>query len=188
MTTRCVVWKIGRCECAHFAAKLHSGRRGILNYKWRQAKVRDIVLDVVPYVVNFVSLIQSQNVVSLIREIFSTSTPENVHSPSRNPRSSHAIFGKMDAPTRLNGTTRNMRATRRKMASLQASSNSMENTSHDVRRVEWTIPGISERLKSQEKGLSIWSPEFSARGINGIQLEFFPNGRESTTIGGFCAV
>lgn len=81
-----------------------------------------------------------------------------------------------------------LRNTRRKMASLQASSNSLESTSHDVRRVEWTIPNISERLKAQDKGMSIWSPEFSARGINGIQLEFFPNGRESTTIAGFCSL
>lgn len=81
-----------------------------------------------------------------------------------------------------------MRNMRRKMASLQASSNSLESTSHDVRRVEWTIPGITERIKTQEKGLSIWSPEFSARGINGIQLEFFCNGRESTTITGFCSL
>ncbi|CAD7948078.1 unnamed protein product [Amoebophrya sp. A25] len=81
-----------------------------------------------------------------------------------------------------------LRSTRRKMASLQASSNSLESTSHDVRRVEWTIPGIRDRLKAQDKGMSIWSPEFSARGINGIQLEFFPNGRESTTITGFCSL
>mmetsp|Transcript_2983 Transcript_2983/g.6855 ORF Transcript_2983/g.6855 Transcript_2983/m.6855 type:complete len:153 (+) Transcript_2983:180-638(+) len=66
-----------------------------------------------------------------------------------------------------------LRNTRRKMASLQASSNSLESTSHDVRRVEWTIPGIRDRMKAQDKGMSIWSPEFSARGINGIQLEFF---------------
>jgi len=81
-----------------------------------------------------------------------------------------------------------LRTTRRKMANLQTATNSLESTSHDVRRVEWSIPGIGERLKTQEKGMSIWSPEFSARGVNGIQLEFFPNGRESTTINGFCSL
>lgn len=80
------------------------------------------------------------------------------------------------------------RANRRKMASLQASSNSLEGSSQDVRRVEWSLQKISDCLKKYEKGQSMWSPEFSVRGINGIQLEFFPNGRESTSIDGFCSL
>jgi len=58
----------------------------------------------------------------------------------------------------------------------------------DVRRVEWTIPNIPDKMTKHAKGESIWSTEFGIMGINGIQLEFFPNGRESTTIPGFCSL
>jgi len=58
----------------------------------------------------------------------------------------------------------------------------------DVKRIEWTIPNISEKMEKTNKGESLWSAEFGAMGINGIQLEFFPNGRESTTITGFCSL
>jgi len=58
----------------------------------------------------------------------------------------------------------------------------------DVKRIEWTIPSIEDKMAKTQKGESLWSPEFGAMGINGIQLEFFPNGRESTTITGFCSL
>lgn len=58
----------------------------------------------------------------------------------------------------------------------------------DVKRIEWTIPNIMEKMEKTSKGESLWSAEFGAMGINGIQLEFFPNGRESTTIQGFCSL
>jgi len=58
----------------------------------------------------------------------------------------------------------------------------------DVKRVEWTIPNIEDKTAKTQKGESLWSQEFGAMGIHGIQLEFFPNGRESTTITGFCSL
>ncbi|KAF4656230.1 hypothetical protein FOL47_009096, partial [Perkinsus chesapeaki] len=57
-----------------------------------------------------------------------------------------------------------------------------------ARRVEWTITGIREQLKACPKNVSIWSPEFSACGIRNMQLEFFPQGRETATLEGFCSV
>ncbi|KAF4714719.1 hypothetical protein FOZ63_022559, partial [Perkinsus olseni] len=57
-----------------------------------------------------------------------------------------------------------------------------------TRRVEWTITGIREQLKVCPKNVSIWSPEFSACGIRNMQLEFFPQGRETATLDGFCSV
>ena len=56
------------------------------------------------------------------------------------------------------------------------------------RRVEWTIPDIAQKLRELPKGHSLYSSEFSAAGIKGLQLEFFPNGRESATIDGMCSV
>jgi len=58
----------------------------------------------------------------------------------------------------------------------------------DVRRAEWKIPNVKDVIDNTAKGKSIWSPEFSARGLDGFQIEFFPNGRESTDKTGFCAV
>ena len=65
-----------------------------------------------------------------------------------------------------------------------------EQQSVDVlsRRVEWTISEISQKIKELPKGGSIYSPEFSAAGLPGLQLEFFPNGRESASIPGMCSV
>jgi len=56
------------------------------------------------------------------------------------------------------------------------------------RRVEWTISDITAKLRELPKGHSIYSPEFSAGGVRNMQLEFFPNGRESATIEGMCSV
>eukprot|EP00397_Hematodinium_sp_SG-2012_P011539 GEMP01011679.1.p1 GENE.GEMP01011679.1~~GEMP01011679.1.p1 ORF type:complete len:361 (+),score=85.66 GEMP01011679.1:88-1170(+) len=63
-----------------------------------------------------------------------------------------------------------------------------DSSPNDVKRIEWKIPNIKEKMLKYTKGESLWSPEFGATGINGIQLEFFPNGRESTTITGFCSL
>jgi hypothetical protein len=55
-------------------------------------------------------------------------------------------------------------------------------------RAEWKITNISNRLRECPKGTSLWSPEFTAAGLRGLQLEFFPSGRESATMDGFCSV
>jgi len=55
-------------------------------------------------------------------------------------------------------------------------------------RAEWKISNISAKLKESPKGQSLWSPEFSAAGLRNLQLEFFPAGRESATLEGFCSV
>ena len=55
-------------------------------------------------------------------------------------------------------------------------------------KAEWKISGISQKIKECAKGQSLWSPEFSAAGLRNLQLEFFPRGRESATLDGFCSV
>merc|ERR550514_1402175 len=57
-----------------------------------------------------------------------------------------------------------------------------------VRRVEWTVDDLKNKLAKHPKGESIWSPEFAAAGIKGMQLEFLPNGRETTHLEGFCSL
>lgn len=57
-----------------------------------------------------------------------------------------------------------------------------------VRRFVWRIEKVSEVLKTVAHNRSIWSDEFSVLGIEGFKLEFFPNGRESTTVPEFCSL
>lgn len=54
--------------------------------------------------------------------------------------------------------------------------------------IVWKVLKISEKLTELPKGASLWSPEFDAAGIRGMQIEFFPNGRESATMSGYCSV
>lgn len=55
-------------------------------------------------------------------------------------------------------------------------------------RVEWKITNISQKLKDYPKGQCIWSPEFTAYGVKGMQLEFFPNGYDTLKLEGFCSL
>ena len=55
-------------------------------------------------------------------------------------------------------------------------------------RAEWKISNISSKIKDYPKGQSFWSPDFVAAGIRNLQLEFYPCGRESTSIDGFCSL
>jgi hypothetical protein len=57
-----------------------------------------------------------------------------------------------------------------------------------TRRVDWQIDNCSKRFENLVKNESIWSPEFSMLGFTNLQLEFFPKGRESTWLDGFCSV
>lgn len=57
-----------------------------------------------------------------------------------------------------------------------------------VRRVEWKISDLKDKLEKTPSGESFWSDEFTCMGIKGLQLEFFPKGRESTTLPGFCSL
>mmetsp|Transcript_63618 Transcript_63618/g.179033 ORF Transcript_63618/g.179033 Transcript_63618/m.179033 type:complete len:355 (-) Transcript_63618:51-1115(-) len=57
-----------------------------------------------------------------------------------------------------------------------------------IRRLEWRIDGFSERFKAAPKNTAIWSDEFSVLGVSPMQFEFFPQGRETTAIDGFCAL
>lgn len=57
-----------------------------------------------------------------------------------------------------------------------------------VRRAEWTIDVADRKLEALKMGEALWSPEFKLVGIAGMQLEFFPKGREATTIDGFCSL
>lgn len=66
----------------------------------------------------------------------------------------------------------------------------IDGTPADVftRRAEWTIDNFSEKEQATAKGGSLWSPKFRAAGLDGLQLEFFPKGREKTTFPGFCSL
>jgi hypothetical protein len=55
-------------------------------------------------------------------------------------------------------------------------------------RAEWKIHNMSAKLREFPKGTSLWSPEFSAGGLRKLQLEFFPNGRETATLNGYCSL
>ena len=55
-------------------------------------------------------------------------------------------------------------------------------------KAEWRIDHISAKLKECPKGHSIWSPEFVAAGIRNLQLEFYPRGRESASMEGYCSL
>eukprot|EP00746_Dinoflagellata_sp_MGD_P078835 gnl/MRDRNA2_/MRDRNA2_31498_c0_seq2.p1 gnl/MRDRNA2_/MRDRNA2_31498_c0~~gnl/MRDRNA2_/MRDRNA2_31498_c0_seq2.p1 ORF type:complete len:232 (+),score=49.20 gnl/MRDRNA2_/MRDRNA2_31498_c0_seq2:251-946(+) len=57
-----------------------------------------------------------------------------------------------------------------------------------VSRIEWKIPNISAKLKTLPKGASMYSQSFTAAGMRGILLEFYPNGSENTTKDGYCAL
>lgn len=59
---------------------------------------------------------------------------------------------------------------------------------HFTRRVEWTISEFSSKEADMSKGQSLWSPKFRAAGMESLQLEFFPKGREKTTFDGFCSL
>lgn len=61
-------------------------------------------------------------------------------------------------------------------------------SNHFVRRAEWAIADFSAEERKAPRGKSIWSPEFSAAGLEGLRLEFFPHGRETTTFEGFCSL
>jgi len=56
-----------------------------------------------------------------------------------------------------------------------------------IRRLEWRIEKYSS-IKDMPKNEAIWSVEFSVMGVPDMQLEFFPQGRESTKRAGFCAL
>ncbi|CAK9067608.1 Hypothetical protein SCF082_LOCUS34201 [Durusdinium trenchii] len=56
-----------------------------------------------------------------------------------------------------------------------------------VRRAEWQLNNCKRDVRSVERGQSIWSDPFAASCISELQLEFFPQGRE-TSQAGFCAL
>ncbi|KAF4742392.1 hypothetical protein FOZ62_008134, partial [Perkinsus olseni] len=64
----------------------------------------------------------------------------------------------------------------------------MRRQDREIQALKDRIDGIREQLKVCPKNVSIWSPEFSACGIRNMQLEFFPQGRETATLDGFCSV
>ena len=55
-------------------------------------------------------------------------------------------------------------------------------------KVEWKICDMKNKVKEFPKGQSLWSPEFSAAGLGDLQLEFYPCGRESASMEGFCSL
>lgn len=57
-----------------------------------------------------------------------------------------------------------------------------------TRHIEWEIDRCSERFRTMGKNESLYSPEFTVLGFQGVKLEFFPSGRDSTNIEGFCSL
>jgi len=82
---------------------------------------------------------------------------------------------------------------RRLTSELEAKNQSLDvighaTADHFTRRAEWTISNFSSKESQLSKGESIWSPKFRAAGLDELQLEFFPKGREKTTFDGFCSL
>lgn len=57
-----------------------------------------------------------------------------------------------------------------------------------TRRIEWTIDNFADKDQKTAKWTSIWSPKFNAAGMESLQFEFFPKGREKTSYPGFCSL
>ncbi|CAE8730590.1 unnamed protein product, partial [Polarella glacialis] len=55
-------------------------------------------------------------------------------------------------------------------------------------RVEWTINDFSARTRDVARNQALWSEKFTILGAADVQLEFFPQGRDSTAFPGFCAL
>lgn len=56
------------------------------------------------------------------------------------------------------------------------------------REVEWTITDYKKKVAQMTQGQNIWSPKFKAVGLEAVQLEFFPKGRETVSESGFCSL
>lgn len=57
-----------------------------------------------------------------------------------------------------------------------------------TRCVQWTITDFARKARELSKGQAIFSPKFRAAGLEGLHLEFYPNGREKTSADGFCSL
>jgi len=57
-----------------------------------------------------------------------------------------------------------------------------------IRRIEWRLDDFSGRVRDTPQNEAIWSVEFSVLSVPGMQLEFFPQGRDTTKLAGFCAL
>eukprot|EP00931_Biecheleriopsis_adriatica_P120917 TRINITY_DN96009_c0_g1_i1.p1 TRINITY_DN96009_c0_g1~~TRINITY_DN96009_c0_g1_i1.p1 ORF type:complete len:356 (+),score=75.84 TRINITY_DN96009_c0_g1_i1:52-1119(+) len=57
-----------------------------------------------------------------------------------------------------------------------------------VRHVEWRIPHYTSKVRNIPKNESLWSEKFTVLGDAKCQLEFFPQGRASTSHPNFCAL
>mmetsp|Transcript_33703 Transcript_33703/g.60993 ORF Transcript_33703/g.60993 Transcript_33703/m.60993 type:complete len:353 (+) Transcript_33703:88-1146(+) len=56
-----------------------------------------------------------------------------------------------------------------------------------VRRVDWKISEISAKVRTTPRNTGIWSGKLTVMGVSDLVLEFFPQGRDTTTFPGFCA-
>eukprot|EP00933_Yihiella_yeosuensis_P039233 TRINITY_DN33183_c0_g1_i2.p1 TRINITY_DN33183_c0_g1~~TRINITY_DN33183_c0_g1_i2.p1 ORF type:complete len:363 (-),score=55.03 TRINITY_DN33183_c0_g1_i2:100-1095(-) len=57
-----------------------------------------------------------------------------------------------------------------------------------IRKVDWRIDNISAKIRSCPRNSCIMSEKFSIMGAQDLVLEFFPQGRDSTMMEGFCAL
>eukprot|EP00929_Paragymnodinium_shiwhaense_P038369 TRINITY_DN20274_c0_g1_i2.p1 TRINITY_DN20274_c0_g1~~TRINITY_DN20274_c0_g1_i2.p1 ORF type:complete len:343 (-),score=95.99 TRINITY_DN20274_c0_g1_i2:99-1127(-) len=57
-----------------------------------------------------------------------------------------------------------------------------------VRRVEWRLRNLMQQMSRLQRGQAIWSPEFRVGQLQGLRLEFYPHGRENTSVAGFCSL
>jgi len=96
-----------------------------------------------------------------------------------------------EAKTRLADEAKQLR--KRLHAALQAcaikaQSESASSDDTFIRRIDWCLEDYAESIKFMHNGDAIWSPEFAIMDIQGLKLEFFPNGKNTTKNPGFCAL
>lgn len=57
-----------------------------------------------------------------------------------------------------------------------------------IRQVEWRLTGVTEILRTVPKNKGLYSDKFTILGVPDFMLEFFPQGRDTTSLPGYCSL
>lgn len=57
-----------------------------------------------------------------------------------------------------------------------------------IRQVEWRLTGVTEILRNVPKNKGLYSDKFTILGVPDFMLEFFPQGRDTTSLPGYCSL
>lgn len=90
---------------------------------------------------------------------------------------------------RLSAEAEELRAKLRK--ELQRRRDSLREPKLDtafIRQVEWRLTGVTEILRTVPKNKGLYSDKFTILGVPDFMLEFFPQGRDTTSIPGYCSL